>query len=133
MFLLGGASHFLQGSLHGTSFWGETKLMQMYGSFEGFPLDSALFGLIIHIMTSVSLKFNNHPCPRWSCLTVLDVENIWEMIQEEHMFQVGGAKNHQLKMEIRMNFEVVIPRKIQVNYPGFCSDCCYSPFSKKHV
>ena len=28
-----GTSHFLQGSLNGTAFWGETKLMQMYGRF----------------------------------------------------------------------------------------------------
>ena len=37
-----------QGSLHGTHFWGESKLIQIYGHFEGFPVNNnALFGLVI--------------------------------------------------------------------------------------
>ena len=35
-----------QGSLNGTHFGGD-QTMQIYGDFEGFPLNSALFGLVI--------------------------------------------------------------------------------------
>ena len=34
-----------QGSLNYP--FGRNQTMQMYGNFEGFPLDSALFGLVI--------------------------------------------------------------------------------------
>ena len=35
-----------QGSLN-YPFWGESFPMQMHGNFEGFPLNSAWFGLVI--------------------------------------------------------------------------------------
>ena len=45
------------------------KKMHMYGKFEGFPLNSALFGLVTYIMTYVlSLVFFRS----WSCTGGLD-------------------------------------------------------------
>ena len=56
--------------------WGGIKLdAKMYGNFEGFPLNSALFGLVIH-----------HPC-----FGILSCTKLWKRI---HFIRMSILSKH---------------------------------------